>query len=92
MQVTIIPVTPFQQNSTILQCERTNRAAIVDPGGDLDRIMDQVEALGTTLVHSIKNRLWPLGDDVQFVPGHGPVSTFGHERKTNPFVGDHVGY
>ena len=45
-----------------------------------------------TLIHSIKNRLWPLGDDVQFVPGHGPVSTFGHERKTNPFVGDHIEY
>ena len=212
MKVTIIPVTPFQQNSTILQCEQTNQAAIVDPGGDLDRIMAQVETLGVTLekilvthahidhaggvaelstatglpvegpqredrfwidlleqqgamfglpgsspftpdrwleegdvvtlgnlrmevrhcpghtpghiifyeaeskiaivgdvlfngsigrtdfprgdyatlIHSIKNRLWPLGDDVQFVPGHGPVSTFGHERKTNPFVGDHV--
>ena len=212
MKVTIIPVTPFQQNSTILQCEQTNRAAIVDPGGDLDRIMAQVETLGVTLekilvthahidhaggvaelstatglpvegpqredrfwidlleqqgamfglpgsspftpdrwleegdvvtlgnlrmevrhcpghtpghiifyeaeskiaivgdvlfngsigrtdfprgdyatlIHSIKNRLWPLGDDVQFVPGHGPVSTFGHERKTNPFVGDHI--
>ena len=38
----------------------------------------------------IKNRLRTLGDDVQFVPGHGPVSTFGHERKTNPFVGDHI--
>jgi glyoxylase-like metal-dependent hydrolase (beta-lactamase superfamily II) len=44
-----------------------------------------------TLLHSIKNRLWPLGDDVQFVPGHGPVSTFGHERLTNPFVGDIAG-
>lgn len=209
MKVTIIPVTPFQQNSSILQCESTNRAAIVDPGGDLDRIMAQVDALGVslekilvthahidhaggvaelatstglpvegpqredkfwidlleeqaamfgfpvsaaftpdrwledgdevtvgeirlgvrhcpghtpghiifyeaasktaivgdvlfngsigrtdfprgdhaTLVHSIKNRLWPLGDDVQFIPGHGPVSTFGHERLTNPFVG-----
>ena len=34
---------------TLLQCEQTNRAAIVDPGGDLDRIMAQVEALGVTL-------------------------------------------
>ncbi len=40
------------------------------------------------LVNAIKNNLWPLGDDVQFVPGHGPTSTFGHERKTNPFVAD----
>ena len=40
------------------------------------------------LVESITGRLWPLGDDTAFVPGHGPMSTFGHERKTNPFVGD----
>ncbi len=41
-----------------------------------------------TLIKSIKEKLWPLGNDVQFVPGHGPTSTFGHERKTNPYVGD----
>ena len=40
------------------------------------------------LVGAITGKLWPLGDDVTFVPGHGPVSTFGHERQTNPFVGD----
>lgn len=40
------------------------------------------------LIRSITQKLWPLGDDVTFVPGHGPVSTFGEERKTNPFVGD----
>ena len=212
MKITIIPVTPFQQNSTILQCETTNRAAIVDPGGELERIMARIGKLGVTLekilvthahidhaggvaelsaatgapvegpqredkfwidlleeqgamfgfpasapfipdrwledgdtvtfgdvqlevrhcpghtpghvifyedaskiaivgdvlfngsigrtdfprgdhatlIHSIKNRLWPLGDDVQFIPGHGPNSTFGRERLTNPFVGDHV--
>lgn len=212
MKVTIIPVTPFRQNCTILRCEQTGRAAIVDPGGDLDLLTAQVKGLGATpekilvthghidhvggvaelsaamglpvegphredkfwidlleeqgamfgfpaslpftpdrwlddgdevtvgdlrmevrhcpghtpghivfyeavsrtaivgdvlfhgsigrtdfprgdyatLVHSIKTRLWPLGDDVQFIPGHGPVSTFGHERQTNPFVGDHV--
>lgn len=47
------------------------------PRGDLD-----------TLVNSITTKLWPLGDDVAFVPGHGPTSTFGEERATNPFVGD----
>ena len=40
------------------------------------------------LIRSITQRLWPLGDDMQFVPGHGPASTFGWERKTNPFVSD----
>jgi glyoxylase-like metal-dependent hydrolase (beta-lactamase superfamily II) len=49
------------------------------PGGDFD-----------TLIASITGRLWPLGDDVTFVPGHGPTSTFGQERKINPFVSDRV--
>ncbi len=43
-----------------------------------------------TLLASIRDRLWPLGDDVTFVPGHGPLSTFGDERRSNPFVGDRV--
>ncbi|CAH1388291.1 MBL fold metallo-hydrolase [Candidatus Nitrotoga sp. M5] len=48
------------------------------PKGDFD-----------TLVNSIQTKLWPLGDDVTFIPGHGPTSTFGQERETNPFVADH---
>ncbi|MFC3395820.1 MBL fold metallo-hydrolase [Brenneria rubrifaciens] len=40
------------------------------------------------LISSIKNKLFPLGDDVTFIPGHGPMSTLGQERKTNPFVRD----
>ena len=44
------------------------------PRGDFD-----------TLIASIRGRLWPLGDDVEFIPGHGPMSTFGMERATNPF-------
>jgi glyoxylase-like metal-dependent hydrolase (beta-lactamase superfamily II) len=40
------------------------------------------------LINSITQKLWPLGDDVTFVPGHGPTSTFGQERRTNPFVAD----
>lgn len=40
------------------------------------------------LLNSITTRLWPLGDDVRFVPGHGPMSTFGAERRTNPYVSD----
>jgi len=39
------------------------------------------------LVTSVTQKLWPLGD-VTFIPGHGQPSTFGHERRTNPFVGD----
>ena len=47
------------------------------PGGDYD-----------TLIGAIRDKLFPLGDDVRFVPGHGPMSTFGQERRSNPFVGD----
>jgi glyoxylase-like metal-dependent hydrolase (beta-lactamase superfamily II) len=39
------------------------------------------------LVASVTQKLWPLGD-VTFIPGHGQPSTFAHERRTNPFVGD----
>ena len=42
------------------------------------------------LVNSVKNKLWPLGKDIDFIPGHGPVSTFGAERASNPFVSDTV--
>ncbi|EGF90659.1 metallo-beta-lactamase superfamily protein [Asticcacaulis biprosthecium C19] len=41
------------------------------------------------LIHSITQKLWPLGD-VRFVPGHGPMSSFHQERLGNPFVGDRV--
>lgn len=41
-----------------------------------------------TLIRSIKENLWPLGNTVSFIPGHGPMSTFGEERRSNPFVAD----
>ena len=43
------------------------------------------------LLDSITKKLWPLGKDITFVPGHGPTSTFGHEMLTNPFVGGRYG-
>ncbi|NVK35276.1 MAG: MBL fold metallo-hydrolase [Rhodobacteraceae bacterium] len=45
------------------------------PGGDHE-----------TLLKSIREKMLPLGDDVSFLPGHGPASTIGHERQTNPFL------
>jgi hydroxyacylglutathione hydrolase len=213
LQVAIVPVTPFQQNCSIIMCEETKQAAVVDPGGEVERIMAQAEAMGATLtkillthahldhvggtielaqlknikiegphigdkfwlnmlpqqsqmfgfppaqsflpdrwleegetvtignvtldvihtpghtpghvifhskddqlalvgdvifqgsigrtdfpqgnhtelVASIRNKLFPLGDDITFVPGHGPNSTFGHEKRTNPFVSGKAG-
>ena len=43
-----------------------------------------------TLIRSIRHNLFPLGDEVRFIPGHGPMSTFGEERRNNPHVGDGV--
>jgi glyoxylase-like metal-dependent hydrolase (beta-lactamase superfamily II) len=208
MRFTIIPVTPYEQNCTLLVCEQTHKAALVDPGGDLDRLMDVVKQQGVTLesilvthghldhvggvaalskqlslpiigphledefwiqalpeqcrmfgfpksdsfvpsrwlkdgdsvevgneklqvihcpghtpghvvfysasanlaivgdvlfkgsigrtdfpkgdyqtlINSIQLKLWPLGKDVAFIPGHGPMSTFGEEMRSNPFV------
>lgn len=213
MQYEIIPVTGFQQNCTLIWCDKTKQAAVVDPGGDIDRIQAKADALGVdikqiwlthghidhaggtstlmqtldlpvegphledefwlqglpeqskmfgfpacdtfepsrwltdgdqvkvgeevfdvlhcpghtpghvvffhaqdklalvgdvlfqgsigrtdfpkgdhgTLINSIREKLFPLGDDVSFIPGHGPMSTFGQERQTNPFCGDAAG-
>ncbi len=209
LQAAIIPVTPLQQNCTLLWCTATMRGALVDPGGDLDRLLAEVAHRGVSLekilithghldhcgqagmlaarlglpiegphrddqfwidqldadgprwgmvaqsftpdrwlvdgdqvtvgqlvldvihcpghtpghvvfVHraaglamvgdvlfkgsigrtdfprgnhgdllaSIVGKLWPLGDHITFVPGHGDISNFGHERRTNPHVGD----
>ena len=212
LRAIVVPVTPFDQNCTLLCCEATGRAAVVDPGGDLDHILTTADQAGVeiekilvthahidhaggvadladrrnvpvegphpedrfwiellpmqseqfgfptarpfepdrwldqgdtirfgeielqvlhcpghtpghvvffhpdsrlaivgdvlfkdsigrtdfprgdhaTLIRSIRERLWPLGDDVQFIPGHGARSYFGDERRSNPFVGDGV--
>ncbi len=39
------------------------------------------------LLSSIVQRLWPMGDETVFIPGHGPESSFGYERQHNPYVG-----
>ena len=211
MRAAIIPVTPLQQNCSLIWCTKTMKGALVDPGGDLDRLKAAVEKAGVTiekllvthghldhcgqtgilarelgvpiegpheadrfwiarlgddgaqygmhgevfepnrwlvggdtvtvgeleldvvhcpghtpghvvfyhapsqfaivgdvlfqgsigrtdfplgnhqdLIDSITQKLWPLGSDVTFIPGHGAVSTFGQERRTNPFVADSV--
>ena len=42
------------------------------------------------LVEAITTKLWPLGNETAFVPGHGPMSTFGRERQANAFVADRM--
>lgn len=213
MQFEIIPVTPFEQNCSLIICPETRQAAFIDPGGDLDELRTHAEQAGVTvekillthghidhcgqaglfarqlgvpiegphqddafwinqlktqgvmfgfghcdaftpdrwlrdgdtvtvghqtmsvihcpghtpghvvfvhhqdhlafvgdvlfagsigrtdfprgnhqdLIDSIRGKLFPLGDDIEFVPGHGPMSTFGQERRSNPFVADPPG-
>ena len=40
------------------------------------------------LIRSIRTKLWPLGDGTRFIPGHGGISSFGAERRSNPYVSD----
>ena len=49
MKIAVVPVTPFQQNCTLLVCEQTMKGAVVDPGGDIDKILDAVSQIGLTL-------------------------------------------
>lgn len=49
MKVEIIPVTPFQQNCSIIICSETNKAAVVDPGGEIERLVERINELGVTL-------------------------------------------
>ena len=49
------------------------------PGGSMD-----------ALIAAIREKVLPLGDDITFIPGHGPISTIGQERLTNPYVADQL--
>ena len=49
------------------------------PGGSMD-----------ALISAIREKVLPLGDDITFIPGHGPISTIGQERLTNPYVADQL--
>ena len=69
-----------------LSCFAAQRLSVLSPtttprGG----IVVVVGTVEVTHSHPI---FWPMGDDTAFVPGHGAMSTFGHERRTNPFVSD----
>ncbi len=89
-----------QRRLTVLHCpgHTPGHVVLFDADARLAQVGDVLFAggIGRTdfprgnhadLLRSIRERLFPLGDDVRFIPGHGPMSTFGEERRTNPFVG-----
>ena len=132
MKFQIIPATPFQQNSSLIWDEQTMQGAVVDPGGDIERILAAIKSKGVSvekilithghldhaghaaelaivgdvlfrgsigrtnfpkgnhadLINAIRNKLFVLPDDVEFIPGHDPMSTIGDEKEGNPFVAD----
>jgi len=49
IKVSIVPVTAYQQNCSILKCEETGRGALFDPGGDIERILEAVRQMDVTL-------------------------------------------
>jgi hydroxyacylglutathione hydrolase len=73
---------------SVVLVERKERVAFVGDvlfAGSVGRT-DLPGGSTKTLMHSIREKLLPLGDDVRVFPGHGPVTTIGHERLTNPFL------
>ena len=49
IKVAIVPVTPYQQNCSVIKCEATGKGALVDPGGDIEKILDAVKQMDITL-------------------------------------------
>ena len=77
-----IPVTPFQQNCSIVWCEQTKEAAVIDPGGDLPRIEAAVQALGVNL-----RQIWLTHAHIDHAGGTAELA----RRHGLPIVGPHPG-
>ena len=75
----------------VFYSQEANRAFVGDVlfAGSIGRT-DFPQGNHADLIASIRGRLWPMGDDTVFIPGHGPESTFGRERRSNPYVADGV--
>jgi glyoxylase-like metal-dependent hydrolase (beta-lactamase superfamily II) len=83
MKYRIIPVTPFQQNCTLVWCENTKKAAVVDPGGDLDRILVAVEEEGVVL-----EKIMLTHAHIDHAGGTAELSTNYHLPIEGPHRGD----
>ncbi|WP_213954412.1 MBL fold metallo-hydrolase [Variovorax sp. dw_954] len=77
-----VPVTPFQQNCSIVWCDATKKAAIIDPGGDLDRLLAAIDKLGVTL-----EQIWLTHAHIDLAGGTGELA----RKRGLPIVGPHPG-
>jgi glyoxylase-like metal-dependent hydrolase (beta-lactamase superfamily II) len=77
-----VPVTAFAQNCSIVWCDQTRQAAVIDPGGDLDRLLAQVQRLGLTLT-----QIWLTHAHIDHAGGTGELA----RRLKLPIVGPHPG-
>jgi len=80
LQYKIVPVTPFEQNCSILWCDESLEAAVVDPGGDLSRIEAAVSQLGVTL-----KAIWLTHGHIDHVGATGELA----EKQNLPIIGPH---
>jgi len=80
LQYETIPVTPFQQNCSVVWCDKSMRGAIIDPGGDLDMLLDGCKQLGVTL-----EQIWITHAHIDHAGGTAELA----ERLTLPIVGPH---
>jgi len=77
----IVPVTPFQQNCTVLWCMNTMRAAVIDPGGDLDRVRRAIAEVKVTV-----EKIWLTHGHIDHVGGAAELK----ESLGVPIEGPHV--
>ncbi|MGL4808497.1 MAG: MBL fold metallo-hydrolase, partial [Giesbergeria sp.] len=82
LQYLTLPVTAFQQNSSLLWCDATGQAAVIDPGGDIDQIVQAAQQRSLHL-----GRIWLTHAHIDHAGGAGELA----QRLERPIVGPHPG-
>ena len=76
----IVPVTPFQQNCTLLWCEASKRGVVIDPGGDLDAVAATIDKAGVTV-----EQIWLTHGHIDHAAGAADLK----DRLGVPVTGPH---
>ena len=82
LQYLTIPVTPFQQNCSLVWCDATRKAAVIDPGGDLETLLAEIQRLGLAL-----EQIWLTHAHIDHAGGTGELA----QRQSLPIIGPHPG-